>query len=287
MPNEFFTVRRNRGPALTSRVCRSPAIWFDCPWEQVVTGEVDGIALFDDFHRQPVTVPTSEAAYGPDYRGFTSTGGTLNAATQKRGGTTELGSDGDDEGASIQTLGCPFKIIQGDGPLWFEARVKVNTVAVTQYDAFIGLMEKVTLTAAVPITATAGAMADKNFVGFLRPGTGTTGDGSSLKIVYKADGVTAVVLETIAGALVADTYIHLGFKFSPKSFPGFNGDNYLRFFVDNLERTAAAYAIPSAAGTDFPNDVLLGRTAGVTNTAAVTSLFSIDAWRACQLGATA
>jgi hypothetical protein len=168
MPEQQFDVRRNRGPAFTSRVCRSPAIWFDCPWAQVVSGEVDGVAFFDDFHRQPVTVPTSEAAYGPDYRGFTSTGGTINAATQVIEGAITLGSDGDDEGASIQTLGAPFKIIRGGGPLWFEARIKFSSVAGLLFDAFIGLMEKVTLTATVPITATGGALADKNFVGFHR-----------------------------------------------------------------------------------------------------------------------
>lgn len=284
MPAAQFEARQNRGPAFASRVCRSPAIWYDCPWEQIVSGEIDGIAFFDDFVHQEVTVPTTDAAYGR-YHGFTSTGGTINAATQTREGKITLGSDGDDEGASIQQLGCVHQIIRGDGPLWFEARVKVNTIAVTQYDAFVGLMEKTVLTATVPITATAGAMADKNFVGFLRPGTSTTGDGSSLKIQYKADGVAAVTLETIAGALVADTYIHLGFKFLPKGFPGFNGDNYLRFFLDNLERTAAALLMPTGAGTDFPNDVLMGLTAGALNTAAVTSLFSIDAWRIAQLGA--
>lgn len=285
MPAAQFEVRQNRGPAFTSRVCRSPAIWFDCPWEQIVSGEIDGIAFFDDFNRKEVTVPTTEGAYGSNYRGFTSTGGTINAATQTREGKITLGSDGDDEGASIQHTGCVHQIVRTDGPLWFEARVKVNTIAVTQFDAFVGLMEAATLSATVPITATAGAMADKNFVGFLRPGTGTTGDGSSLKIQYKADGVAAVTLETIAGALVADTYIHLGFKFMPKGFPGFNGDNYLRFYLDNLERTAAAYLMATGTGTDFPNDVLMGLTAGALNTAAVTSLFSVDAWRLAQLGA--
>jgi hypothetical protein len=110
----------------------------------------------------------------------------------------------------------------------------------------------------------------------------------AIKSVYKADGVTQVTLETAASALVVDTYIHVGFKFSPKGFPGFNGDDYVRFYFDNLERTAAAYLLASAAGTDFPNDVLLAPTAAVLNTAgSITDFMSVDAWRVCQLGTTA
>ncbi len=274
MAHETTATFRLNGTADQNRT-RSPAIWHDCPWDRINSGEVDGVTLFDDFLSPYLTVPTSEGVY-PPYAGFSSTGGTILPATAERHGIITLGSDGDDEGASIRQVGQPFKIIRGDGKLWFEARVKVDTIAVTKYDAFIGLGEKQTLTAAVPITATAGTLADKNLVGFLRPGTATTGDGSSLRITYKADGVTAVTVETVAGVFAADTYVKLGFTFDPKDYK-------LRFFIDNVERVTT-YTVPSAAGTDFPNDVLLGVIAAVTNAAAVTSVFSIDWWRVAQVG---
>lgn len=271
------TVEFTKGGSSDTARHRSPAIWSDCPWDLIRSGEMGGVAFFDDFDTVGFTVPTTEGQIGPYYKAFTSTGGTIKPTTVARGGVVELGSDGDDEGASIATCSPPFQIIRGDGKLWFEARVKVNTIAVTKFDAFIGLGELMTLTATVPITATAGAMADQNFVGFLRPGTSTTGDGSILRFCYKANGVTAVTVKDTASTFVADTYIKLGFTFDPIDYK-------LRFFIDNVLQLTT-YTVVSAAGTDFPNDVLLGPIAAVLNTAVNTSLFSIDWWRVAQLDA--
>src|SRR3954471_5500127 len=173
MQTGIVTPRQNR----TARTDRgmSPAIWADCPVDRIREGALAGRWIDDDFLRRPITVPTTEAAYGPDYRGFTSTGGTINIATNVKEGAITLGSDGDDESASIQQLGAPFRVDRLMGKLWFEARVKVDTISTLQYDAFVGLMELATLTATVPITATGGLIADKNFVGFHRSGVTTTG----------------------------------------------------------------------------------------------------------------
>ncbi len=261
----------------TSRM-PSPALWDDCPMLDYLALHKGAYYFYDDFGEIGFTVPTTEGQIGPWYKAFSSTGGTIkptSATTQVRGGVITLGSNDDDEGASIATCSQPFQITRGDGRLWFEARVKVTSTAVTLADCFIGLGELMTLTATVPITATAGAMADQNMVGFLRPGTSTTGDGSSLRIFYKANGVTAVTIETVAGAFVSDTFIKLGFKFTPT-------DNLLKFYIDNVVRSTT-YTIPSAAGTDFPNDVLLGPIAATLNTAgSSTHLFTVDWWRVFQ-----
>ena len=173
----------------------SPFIWADCPWREIMDGSVDGVALHDDFVEQYLTVPTTEGVHGK-YKAFTSTGGTIVSAAGSQFGVIGLGSDGDDEGANITDVRPFLRISANMGKLWWESRVKVNTIAVTQFDAFIGLTELFTGSAVLPITATAGAMADRNLVGFLRPGTSTTGDGSSLKLIYKADGVAAVTVST-------------------------------------------------------------------------------------------
>jgi hypothetical protein len=264
----------NLGAANNDRQ-RSPAVWYDCPWNQIQEGSIAGIAHFNDFDNPYLTTPTTQAVW-PPYKGFSSTGGTITKANpQLRYGVITLGSDGDDEGASIAQVGTPFQVSALEGQFWAEFRVKVDTIAVTQYDAFVGFAEGLTLTATVPITATAGAMADQNMFGFLRPGTSTTGDGSLLRTFYKANGVTAVTVADYAAQFVADTYIKLGIRFSP-------ADKYLRFFVNNIE-LATKKLIPDNTGTDFPADVTMGAIAAVLNTSAITSVFSIDWWRYAQM----
>lgn len=266
--------RGNQGsgnPANTGRG-PSPFLWSSCPWEEIVSGKIDGIAFFDDFLTPAFTVPTTEANYGP-YKAFTSTGGTILPATPAWGGVITLGSDGDDEGASIATVGLPYKINRDNGKLWFECRVKVSTIADTTFDAFIGLGDQQTLTAAVPITATAGSLADENLVGFHRLGT----DGDYFDFRYKADGQTQVTHHSDAQVLVADTYVKLGMIWDPAT--------YLLTAYGNGISLGTGYTVTTTAGNPFPNDVQLGLIAGVTNAAAATSVFTIDWWRIAQLAA--
>jgi hypothetical protein len=247
----------------------SPYVWADLPPDIHIDNNV-GLFFRDDFINPYLTTPTTQGVW-PPYKAFTSTGGTLLPATPAWGGILTLGSDGDDEGASIMSVGTPFQISLSHGKFWFEARVKVDTIADTKYDMFVGMAEAITLSATVPITATAGAMADVNFVGFHRLGT----DGDKFDTRYKADGVTAVTVGADAYTLVADTYVKVGMKFDP-------ADGYLRFYFNGVE-AADKKLIPSAAGTDFPNDVLLSPCIAVLNAAAVTSVGTIDWWQYAQL----
>lgn len=257
------TPNTGRGP--------SPWIWGDCPVQDLISGVREGIHFFDDFLTPAFTTPTTEANWGPFYKAFTSTGGALLPASPEWGGILGLLSDGDDEGASVATVGLPFQISRSHGKLWFECRVKFSTIADTKFDAFIGFGDQMTLTATVPITATAGAMADENWVGFHRLGT----DGDYIDCRYKADGVTAVTSGSDAQVLVADTYVKLGMVYDP------DDNYYLRFYGNGIE--IANKQIPSAAGTDFPNDVPLGLVMAMLNAAAAGGTFSVDWWRAAQL----
>ena len=263
MPPNDLTPDTNRRP--------SGGIWGRCPWEDIMAGKKNGFAFFDDFVSLPGPTPTTTGVFGP-YKGFSSTGGTILPATQALGGIITLGSDGDDEGAVLASATNPFKIIQGGGKLWFECRVKVDTIADTKYDAFIGLGESMTISATVPITATAGTLADQNIVGFHRPAT----DGDVINAVYKANGVTAVTVGVMQ-VPAADTYYKLGFVFDPYTY-------VLTFYLNGV--ATLTKTIPSAAGTDFPNDVLLGLIAAVVNAAgSVTSVFTVDWWKAAQMTA--
>lgn len=261
----------------------SPNIWHDCPWVAIREGTVAGVAFEDDFASFPKTPATTEGNWG-QYAQFSSTGGTITAGTGQ-GGEAVFASDDDNEGASIRTLSTPFKIIRTAKKFWFEARVKVSTIADTKFGMFLGLMQNVALTATVPIAAD-GTLADTNLVGFHR----LEGDGDYVDTVYKADGVTAVTVGTDAKVLVADTYVKLGMVFEPAADPLIHdpaqtGVNkyVLSFYADNL-KLADHKQIPSAAGTDFPNDVSMGLVFAVLNAAGSSpGNATIDGWRAAQL----
>lgn len=247
----------------------SPSIWADCPLLEIEAGLVNGIHLYDDFLSGPRVAAGAEAAYGR-YRGFASTGG-LVADGGEWGGTLDLSSDGDDEGASFRTSCNPFQISRSHGKLWFEARIKSSTITDTKHGIFLGLMADNALTATVPITA-AGAIADVNIVGFHR----LEGDGDYFDTIYKADGVTQVTVQSDAAVLVADTYVKLGFVYDPRT--------YVLTFYRNGVKLATTYTVASAAGTDFPNDVRLGFTVAVLNATGTTPGSSeIDWVRIAQL----
>lgn len=213
---------------------------------------------FDVYLASEASIPTTEDPFlGGHVFVFSDTGG-LFTKVDAEGGVRTLGSDGDNEGSSCRSGSYPFKIIQNAGELVFEVRCKSSTIADTKHGILTGLIEDVALTAIIPITA-AGAIADKNLVGFHR----LEGDGDKVDTVYKADGVTAVTVQADAVTLVADTYVKLGMTFNR------GGDNVLRFYKDGLELTTTK-AIPSAAGTDFPNDIRLGWFFAVLNATGTT-----------------
>jgi len=257
--------------ANTKRV-RSASIWGDCPVEAIQSGDENGIFIFDDFEFGPLVAAGSEAATQL-YKGFASTGGSV-VTGDEWGGTLVLSSDDDNEGASFGMRQYPFQISRSHGKLWFECRLKVTSIANTTFGVLVGLIDSSTLSATVPITA-AGALADENFVGFHR----LEGDGDYFDTVYKADGVTAVTVGSDAGVIVADTYVKLGMKFDPRT-------NKLTFYKDGVA-LANTKTIPSAAGTDFPNDVRLGLVIAVLNAAGSSpGSCEIDWWACAQVGVT-
>ncbi len=263
-----FSGSRNGGLLDTSRG-PSNSIWADCPSASIASGDVNGIHIFDDFLSGPRVAAGSEASYS-NYRGFASTGGLVQDGGEW-GGTLDLSSDGDDEGASFRTQCAPFQIARNQGKFWFEARVKSSTITDTKHGLFVGLMADAALTATSPITA-AGAIADVNIVGFHR----LEGDGDKLDTVYKADGVTQVTLQADAVTLVADTWVKVGIVFDPTN-------NTLSFYQNGV-KLATTYTMASAAGTDFPNDVRLGLVIALLNATGTTPGSSeIDWWRAAQL----
>ena len=190
----------------------SGSIWGDCPVEALRDKQVAGLLWERTFNTIPITPPTTEGNWG-DMAFFSDTGGTAAADTTEVGGGVAIGSDGDNEGASMRTVIAPAKIILTGGDFWFEARILKSTIADTKHNVFLGLFENVAFTATVPIQAS-GAMADKNFIGF--QGTETALKGALMNATYKADGQTQVSAGADVVTLVAGTYTNLGMKFIPK-----------------------------------------------------------------------
>lgn len=274
---DFLVGSTDRGP--------SPSIWGNCPWEEIKERQQVGCWFWDDFMSSNITVQTTEGDWnaGNAYSQFSDTGGTITADTTELGGAVAIGSDGDNEMCSFRTTIAPFKLAYGGKKFWFEARILTSTIADTKHDIFIGLMENVALSSGIPIT-TSGALADKNLVGFFRPesakGAAGTG-GATINTMYKCDGVTAVTVQNDITTLVASTYVKLGMIFDPDKDNA--GPNTLSFYV-NGTRCSTVKTVPSAAGTDFPNDINLGLVFAIMNaTGSSPGTSSIDWWRAAQL----
>ena len=238
---------------------------------------------FEDFVTQPASeaaLPTTEDPYH-GYFAFSSTGGFV-TTLDAEGGHIKIGSDGDDEGASIRSGSAPYKIIRDAGELVYECRVKVSVLTADLFDFFAGLYESTAFSAAVPITATQGRMADDNLVGFLRDSTDAT-TSATANFICKADGNPSATTHTLIGtigasALVADTWIKWGFTFNR------GGDNLLRYYVNGFPLSATK-DVPSTQ-TDVPSDTRLGWAFGVTNTAATTDFPTVDWVRVAQRRAT-
>jgi len=266
----------------------SPGVWGSCPWDAIREGELPGLVIERHFGQgAPATPATTEGNYA-EFAQFGSTGGFLNvlAAAGGVGSGLTLGSDGDNEGASIRTRVTPFILDRTNGgKFWFEARVRTSTIADANVGWFLGLMDNTALTATVPIAAD-GTLADVNLVGFHR----LEGDGDALDTVYRANGVTAVTVQADAKAIAADTWYKLGMVYDPDvdgtiQDPNRTGTRKfnLSFYVDGV-RVGAVKQVPTAQGTDFPNDVGLGIVFAVLNaTATSPGTATIQKFRAAQI----
>lgn len=236
------------------------AFWKDCPIGQLLKDPSEGAYVFNDF---------MDAGANASGLSFASTGGTVLDGNIQGGGLV-IGSDDDNEAVVLKAPSA-FKISRTSNKFWFEARVKFSNITDSKIGAFIGLMDNTTTTAVLPL-ADDGSIGDANMVGFWR----VEGDGDKLDTEYKANGVTAVNLQADAITTVADTFVKVGMVFTPV-------DNLLTFYKDGVALSTTK-TIPSAEGTDFPNDVYMGLILAVKNAAGSSpGTVTIDWWRAAQV----
>lgn len=177
-------------------------------------------------------------------------------------------------GHELTPYGCfPFSVMPGvSKDLVFECRVKVNTIADSIGDFFIGLAGAAGVAvsaSAVPITQTASTMATTvDHLGFHK----LSGDGDKFDLSYERASGTVATKADVA-TLVADTYIKVGFRYS-----GHN--KTVSIFVDGAEVVASRVSATITGATPWPTDYMAPviATMQVDGTTALTP--TVD-WYAC------
>ncbi len=229
------------GSNFTADTDRTPSenLWKTMP-KDLITDPSKGVYFFKDTF--PSAAANTAASWLGDLQVYTgSTAGSTITDANIVGGGVKLETTTDNEGAAIAGLPA-FKIAIGQGRLWFEARISQLNITDSKFNTFCGLHDTGAVAATLPLT-TSDAMDDANFVGFQR----VFADGDALDTTYKADSVTQVTVGADAIVTEADTYVKVGMYF----------DGSVLYFYKNGVRLADSKTIPSAAGTDFPNDVAL------------------------------
>lgn len=264
---------------------QSPAIWGDCPWLAILEDPGVGYGHFDDFMcAYDAGTITSVTNIGP-YEMFGESGGSITGAVNVLGGALNLvaGTTGDADVIVTLGGGAPFVIASAAASarkLWFEARIKISSIADDIGSFFIGLAEEDRAAAAGLITATQGttvdsALADIDMLGFWHPDT----DAALVHVAYGKASATAQKLTDSFHTMVADTFFKVGFKFDPAA----PTTERIKFYLNNVESSTYVTATQLEAST-FPDGEELTLVAGVVNDDGSTDFtMAIDWWKIAQL----
>jgi hypothetical protein len=237
--------------------------------------------VYDDFkcfsNTTAVAANVGRYAGQVGYLSYEDTGNAITQLATEADGVIKITTDTTDNdeswlqpGMATSVLG---KVAVASSPklVLFETRIKVGQIGNT-YNAFFGLSEE-GLAAADTFTD-AGAMGDKDFLGFWV----LEGAGSALKFGWRKSGQAVVSLGT-AKTLVADTWYKVGFCYDPKAKPS----QRLSFYVDNEVLSTYGTATQLAAAT-FPDGEELNLLLGVKNGTASANFIESDWWAFGQAG---
>ncbi len=250
----------NAGAGLSS-------FWKDCPLAAAQIDPAVGYGVQDDFAHVGltgvITTIISDAGL-PGWLLFGDTGATIVPDALVGGGLALTNDSTDDDQVSIAGKSQPFRIEAAQGDLWFEARVKVNSITTEVAAVAIGLMGITAQTTAVPMITNTGELANIDFIGFNKRAVQTT----SLSSIYKNIGGTEASVD-VGAVLGADTYVNLGFKFK----------NGVLSFYQNGTLTSSLSSTTVALAA-FPNNVTLRLVASVANGTTGVSILTLD-WIKC------
>lgn len=207
------------------------------------------------------------------------------ADTSERKGIVALTMDaGTNEDEAVlqwgRGLGAPFKLADKD--LAFECCIAVSAITASKWSIGVGLGEVGMGATDALFADTTGALADKNFLGFVK----LYAEAGVFDGAYKADGQTYQdgATKTKLNALAtftasATTYKKLGFRYRahPKT---------VEWYVDGvmpggLTAPARLTATEIDAAT-FPDDVFLAPIIGAKGTTAAALTINMDWWACAQ-----
>lgn len=227
----------------------SPAIWADCPIQQILNRTVDGHFWFDDFYALSTATLGTES--GPYYF-FGDTGGTLTKVADADRGQAVLTTDSTDEDGIGLCYGNAAGLARSTGTdrWWMEGRYAPGQVGDTTTSSFLGLSEiSVVPTGLDTIVNSTGVLdASEDFIGWRT----ILGNGDFWEPIYQ-EGVTGGVLKAVgadgsvnatgsgyAGEVAADTFVKWGMKWD---------GTRLGYYKNGIE---VAYVIPTSS-LSFPD----------------------------------
>lgn len=251
----------------------SQRVWHDCPLDRLRHDAGLGLYIFEDFHQFHGAVDTNVGLYQGRSGAFYSFEDTNCAIAQDaayREGVVKLTSVATDNKEAWLQAGGPTsvmaKLLDADSlldKLWFEVRVMLSSITNDHFGALCGLGAP---GLAVENTLTdAGALVDKDYLGFFRP----EGDGDGVDLVYREEG-SAMVTAVADLPIALDTWTNLAFKTEPKNSDGAR----LTVFQDNVQ--ASDYVDLRTIPADFPAAKLLSFLAGLKTATGTAFTFKID-----------
>ena len=255
-----------------SQAYPSPLLWQKADVaDAILTGRA--VFLQEEFLAFDGLVASNVGRYSANsggWRSYEDTGGSIVPLETEEFGVIRLATGGTDNNEVWLTNGGAKGAIAkisstagGHAKLIFEARVRFQQIVAQNF--FIGLAEE-GLAAADTVTD-AGAMADKDFIGFRV----LEGDSDGLDTVYRKAGQTEQVVQDVAETLVADTWYRLGFVFDPNAA----ASERIRFYIDGAELSGKVTKANIEAAT-FPAGEELGILIGAKTGAAFTKTFDVD-----------
>jgi hypothetical protein len=259
---------------------RSRKLWQQCPVSQLIGNELDGYYFFDDFLNCPTMSPASNLGL---YASYIDTGDTIKGMAAERTGVVELLTAATDNNETWITTGGNTAPMTGisdvagnayNVPFWFEARLKVQNVANSQKNIYVGLAS-IARAAADTITD-GGVLGDFGFIGFNQ----AEAAGATVNAMYQKIGQALTVNQAAIATLVADTYVKLGFRYDPNAPPA----KRITWFLNNAEQSTYVTSTQAQAAT-FPGAVVMAMLLGVKNGAAAVHRVQMDWWASAQLWA--
>lgn len=252
-------VNYGQASSIVSRM-PSPEIWKDCPVIAMAQNPAKGIHIFDDFKNAVVSKETASASDFTssvgrvesvlDWHVFSESTKLQEVAVQNDAdGVLHIAQDGSDQDVTAIITGFnaaeTFKLPDSNSELkwWFECRFKTSVIANADMGIFIGFQQlgEAADTKGGFAGDAAALVTSQDFLGFAV----LEGDGNDLTIQYLEGGAGTLVKDTGEIALLADTYIRVGFRYDVIS-------NKIRVYKDGVDLGDAASI--DVSSSDFPSD---------------------------------